>query len=124
IPFGKFDQSNPVLIQIAERMGRTPGSIAMKLSNLASLDARLAARGIRGLSGASALDRAVWAEFHQQPEALVPESEALLAELLTGDADSPIEVQPELITMMQSPEGPTESISSVKVRRGQRFFRQ
>ncbi len=124
IPFGKFDQGNPVLIQIAERMGRTPGSVAMKLSNLASLDARLAARGIRGLSGASALDRTVWAEFHEQHEALVPESEALLSELLTGDADSPIEVQPELITLMQPPEGPTENMASVKVRRGQRFFRQ
>lgn len=124
IPFGKFDQSNPVLIQIAERMGRTPGSVAMKLSNLASLDARLAARGIKGLSGASALDRTVWAEFHEQHEALVPESEALLSELLTGDADSPIEVQPELITLMQPPEGPTENMASVKVRRGQRFFRQ
>ncbi len=124
IPFGKFDQSNPVLIQIAERMGRTPGSIAMKLSNLASLDARLAARGIKGLSGASALDRAVWSEFHEQHETLAPESEGLLATLLTGNADSPIEVQPEVITVLHVPEGPTESTASVKVRRGQRFFRQ
>lgn len=124
IPFGKFDQSNPVLIQIAERMGRTPGSIAMKLSNLASLDERLAARGIKGLTGASALDRTVWAEFHQAYETMAPESEALLADLLTGDTEQPIEVRPESITVIHPPEGPTESISSVKVRRGQRFFRQ
>ena len=124
IPFGKFDQGNPVLVDVARRMERTPGSVAMKLSNLASLDARLAARGIKGLSGASALDRAVWNEFHAQHEALAPESEALLAELLTGDADSPIEVQPEAITVLRAPEGPTEGTASVKVRRGQRYFRQ
>jgi len=124
IPFGKFDQGNPVLVDVARRMERTPGSVAMKLSNLASLDARLAARGIKGLSGASALDRAVWTEFHAQHEALAPESEALLAELLTGDADSPIEVQPEAIMMLRVPEGLTEGTASVKVRRGQRYFRQ
>jgi len=124
IPFGKFDQGNPVLIDIASRMARTPGSVAMKLSNLASLDARLAVRGIKGLSGASALDRTVWAEFHQHQELLIPESEALLAVLLTGDADSPVEVEPEVIRVLRVPTGPTESNSSVKVRRGQRFFRQ
>ncbi len=124
IPFGKFDQGNPVLIDIAGRMERTPGSVAMKLSNLASLDARLAARGIKGLSGASALDRTVWAEFHQHQELLIPESEALLAVLLTGDADSPVEVEPEVIRVLRVPAGPTESTASVKVRRGQRFFRQ
>jgi putative restriction endonuclease len=124
IPFGKFDQGNPVLIDIAGRMERTPGSVAMKLSNLASLDARLAARGIKGLTGASALDRVVWAEFHQEQELLIPESEALLAKLFTGNADSPVEVEPEMIHVSRVPEGPTENSASVKVRRGQRFFRQ
>lgn len=124
ISFGKFDQSNPVLIDVATRMGRTPGSVAMKLSNLASLDERLAARGIKGLSGASTLDRSVWAEFHAFQETLAPESEALLSELMTGDSDTPIEVQPELITVQRMPEGPTESATTVTVRRGQRFSRQ
>ncbi|MBX2979410.1 MAG: HNH endonuclease [Flavobacteriales bacterium] len=124
IPFGKFDQSNRVLIDVATRMGRTPGSVAMKLSNLASLDERLAARGIKGLSGASTLDRTVWAEFHTDHDTLAPESEALLSELMTGNTDVPIEVQPELITVQRMPEGPTESAATVNVRRGQRYFRQ
>ncbi|WKZ67838.1 MAG: hypothetical protein QY325_07875 [Flavobacteriales bacterium] len=112
-----------MLIDVAQRMERTPGSVAMKLSNLASLDERLAARGIRGLSGASALDRQVWAEFHAQHEALAPESEALLAQLMTGDPDAPVVVQPDG-KVLRMPEGPTESTASVKVRRGQRYFRQ
>jgi putative restriction endonuclease len=124
IPFGKFDQSNPVLIDVATRMGRTPGSVAMKLSNLASLDERLAARGIKGLSGASALDRAVWAEFHEHYESLAPESEALLAQLVAGDSDAAVDVSVDAIKLLQRPEGPTEGTSEVKVRRGQRFFRQ
>lgn len=124
IPFGMFHHGNPVLVDLAGRMGRTAGSVAMKLSNMASLDPRLQARGIKGLSGASALDRAVWSEFHGDRESRVPESEALLAGLLTGDADSAIEVQPDSIGVLHAPEGPTESTASVKIRRGQRFFRQ
>ena len=124
IPFGLFHHGNPMLIDIATRMGRTPGSVAMKLSNLASLDDRLMARGIRGLSGASALDRKTWQEFQGHQDLLVPESEALLAELITGNADCQVDVQPERIAVPSHPEGLTESTASVKVRRGQRFFRQ
>jgi putative restriction endonuclease len=124
IPFGKFDQGNPVLIEIAACMVRTPGSVVMKLSNLASLDANLAARGIKGLTGASALDREVWNEYHQQHEELASQSEALLADLLTGDSDASIEVTTDSIDVLRLPDGPTEMIVSAKARRGQNFFRQ
>ena len=59
--FGQFHSRQPVIIEVAEKMQRTPGSLAMKLSNLASLDPKLKARGIVGLQGASNLDKAVWA---------------------------------------------------------------
>lgn len=124
IPFGKFDQSNPVLIEVAACMLRSPGSVAMKLSNLASLDASLAARGIKGLTGASALDRQIWDEYHLQHEELAPQGEALLSDLLTGDADATIEVTTDAIDVLRPPVGPTELIVSTKARRGQSFFRQ
>ena len=59
--FGQFHSRQPVVVEVAEKMRRTPGSLAMKLSNLASLDPKLQARGIAGLKGASNLDKAVWA---------------------------------------------------------------
>ena len=46
--FGQFHSRQPVIIEVAEKMQRTPGSLAMKLSNLASLDPKLKARGIVG----------------------------------------------------------------------------
>ncbi|MBP9161059.1 MAG: HNH endonuclease [Flavobacteriales bacterium] len=124
IPFGLFHHGNPVLIDIATHMDRTAGSVAMKLSNLASLDERLRARGIKGLSGASKLDRNVWNEFHGQQELLVPESEVLLAELITGDPQQSVDVQSDKISVLRAPIGPTEKFQSQKVRIGQRFFRQ
>ncbi len=57
LTFGQLHARNPVIVQVAGRLGRPAGSVAMKLCNLASLDPALRARGIRGLPGASALDR-------------------------------------------------------------------
>lgn len=124
IPFGKFHSRNPVLIAVAQRMGRTPASVSMKLGNLGSLDARLHERGIKGLSGASALDRAVWEEFHTQRNTLVPESQALLNELMAGTRDAEVVVVPEAgVRVRKVPTGASTTTREVAVRLGQDYFR-
>ena len=45
--FGRFHSRQPVVVEVAEKMQRTPGSLAMKLSNLASLDPKLQARAVK-----------------------------------------------------------------------------
>ena len=72
IPFGLFDKSQKVIIDLALAMKRTPGSVAMKLTNLASFDPALQLRGVKGLPGASKLDREMWDEFHANLTELVP----------------------------------------------------
>lgn len=79
LPFGKMHKGNPDIIVLARLLGRTPSSIALKLVNFASLDPSLQARGIRGASNVSKLDREVWAEFYQNWDAALLESEQLLA---------------------------------------------
>ena len=54
LQFGQLHSRNPKIIRLAEYMGRTPGSVAMKLCNFASIDPELPRKG---LSGASNLDR-------------------------------------------------------------------
>ena len=34
LPFGSFDRGNPLIQEVAEKMGRSANSLAMKLSNL------------------------------------------------------------------------------------------
>lgn len=63
LPFGQLHARNRHVKQLAEWLGRTAGSVAMKLTNLSSLDPAITSTGRKGLSGASALDRAVWNEF-------------------------------------------------------------
>ncbi|WP_206295302.1 HNH endonuclease [Humisphaera borealis] len=102
----------------------------MKLSNFASLDPVLQARGIRGLSGATKTDCAMWDEFHTEFPALAPASEQLLHDLFTKDDGREVDflhrdkVRLEPAARFIAWTGPTESTATVKVRRGQQFFRQ
>ncbi|HWU77582.1 MAG TPA: HNH endonuclease [Rhodanobacter sp.] len=81
-PFGKLHSKNPQIIELAKLIGRTPSALAMKLVNFASLDPSITETGRRGLSGASALDRATWNEFHADWERLAVECEQLRQYLL------------------------------------------
>ena len=63
LPFGQLHQRNPKIKELAEWIGRTPGSIALKLVNLASLDPVIVASGRSGMGNASALDKQIWAEL-------------------------------------------------------------
>jgi predicted restriction endonuclease len=128
--FGQFHHNNPLIVDVATRMGRTPSSLAMKLSNLASLDPVQKARGIKGLSGASKQDRELWLEFQSNINDLGPESEQLLHDLFTSDNNKEIDflerdkVRLESFKNRSQPSGSTEAVASVRIRRGQQFFRQ
>ncbi len=76
-PFGKLHGRNPQIIELARLIGRTPSALAMKLVNFASLDPSITGTGRKGLSGASALDRKIWNEFHADWERLTIECEQL-----------------------------------------------
>lgn len=74
-PFGKMHRGNPDVIELAERLGRTPSSVAMKLANYASLDEGL---NRKGLQGASKADREIWAEFFRDPEAFLEAATSII----------------------------------------------
>jgi hypothetical protein len=63
MPFGKMHRSNPDIIRYAALIGRTPSALAMKLTNIASLDPAITSTGRKGLEGASSADRAMWEEM-------------------------------------------------------------
>ncbi|KXS32515.1 MAG: Cytosine-specific methyltransferase [Candidatus Gallionella acididurans] len=77
LPFGKLHSRNPEIIKLAKLIGRTPGAVAMKLVNFASLDPAITSTGRTGLGNAGSLDREVWAEFHADWEKLAVECEML-----------------------------------------------
>ena len=48
LPFGRLHYRNPEIIRFAEAIGRTPSALAMKLTNIASLDPEITSTGRRG----------------------------------------------------------------------------
>lgn len=130
LPFGKLHKGNPLIIDVARKLGRTPSSLAMKLCNFASLDPVLRARGIAGLPGATKGDVRWWNDFRTDIETLGPESEQLLHDLYAADAESEVDLlQRDQVGVERPhfripPAGPTEATATVRVRRGQQFFRQ
>jgi len=63
LPFGQLHARQPKIKQLAEWIGRTPGSVALKLCNMASLDPLIVASGRSGMVNASAQDRSIWNEL-------------------------------------------------------------
>lgn len=125
LTFGQLHARQPVIVALAEKLGRSAGSVAMKLCNLASFDSALKLRGIKGLPGASALDRTVWDEFHEQLDETVPASEEALRAMFGAKGESELEVSPSdgIRVRRRPPSGPTEIEANVKLRRGQEYFR-
>ncbi len=130
LPFGKLHKGNPIIKEVALKMGRTPSSLALKLCNLASLDPVLHARGISGMKGAAREDKSLWDEFRATISVLGPQSEELLHDLLGVKKDQEVDlldhdnIQFEPSRALETPTGPTDVTATVRVRRGQQFFRQ
>jgi putative restriction endonuclease len=126
LTFGQMHSRQPAIVAVAKKLGRGANSLAMKLCNLASLDPALQMRGIRGLTGASALDKIVWTEFHTNLGEAAPASEAMFRNLFDADESTDLEVTPQegVVRQKAPPRGPTEITTTVKVRRGQEYFRQ
>jgi hypothetical protein len=130
LPFGQLRHGNPLVIEVAGMLGRTPSSPSMKLCNLASLDPYHQARGVKGLRGTSRADRQVWEEFTSDWDQYGVESEEKLRALIGETKENrPIATgrsARKYIVKVPSvePFGPTEAIVTGKTRLGQRFFRQ
>lgn len=85
MPFGKLHSRNPDIIKCAEQIGRTPSALAMKLTNIASLDPAITSTGRKGLSGASSADRKMWEEMQNDWESFALASETAIANIMQGE---------------------------------------
>jgi len=116
-PFGRLHARNPEIIALAERLGRTPGAVALKACNLAALDDSLPRKG---MGHASKLDREVWEASLRDPEMILP-----VYARQTGATEPPSGLEEEQAEPIL-PEAPqvTERVAAVRQRLGQDFFRR
>jgi len=120
LPFGKLHSRNPEIIKLAKLIGRTPGAVAMKLVNFASLDPAITSTGRAGLGNAGSLDREVWAEFHADWEKLAVECEMLRRNL---DRSAPPEDETDELLAPEDYTGETRRVVTEQ-RIKQNFFRR
>lgn len=80
LPFGKLHSRTPQIIHLANLIGRTAGSVAMRLNNFASVDPYHQQRGIGGLPGGRKQVEPIWNEFIDNKDELLFESERILAQ--------------------------------------------
>ena len=121
IPFGKLHARNPDIIKIAKLIGRTPDALAMKLTNIASLDPAITSTGRKGLWRASNADRAMWQEMQNNWENFAIESEDTINSILQGSESYVLDN--ESASEYQDYTG-KDRIVPTKTRVGQNFFRK
>ncbi len=114
LPFGQINKTNPVIIDLARAIDRTPSALAMKLVNFSSFDPFHKARNVMGLQHASKADREVWNEFHANWEKLAIESQMLLTELQSAKKDNQKQLEEKLLRV-QSRETETQGIRRVRL---------
>lgn len=125
LPFGQLHSRTPLIKQLASWIGRTPGSVALKLVNLASLDPQILARGRKGMGNASGLDKKIWLELTHDWEAVITQAALVFEQLATNHGASPmLDIAEELDAQdLAFPEGQTRS-ATVQVRVNQARFRK
>lgn len=120
IPFGKMHSTNKDIIHLANLIGRSSNSIALRLVNFASIDPELQARGIKGMNGGATIVQPIWDEFFHNQEELIFLSEQILAEKENSTIETKYQ---DLLFDLKDLKGETK-IREVKTRVNQSVFRQ
>ena len=121
MPFGKLHSRNPEIIKNANLIGRSPSALAMKLTNIASLDPAITSTGRKGLRGASVADKAMWDEMqtnwkdfaNETHQAINSYSEGLTSKTYTNSS-----------LLDNADYSGSNKFVQTKVRIGQAFFRR
>lgn len=117
-PFGMIGQSNPGIKELAELLGRTPGSVGLKMHNLAHYDPELKKRNIKAMAHGSKLDAEIYAEFSRNWTELSYQAQLIRAKMQNRDLEENINLgEIDLI-----PPGECRE-QVVRSRVGQHFFR-
>jgi putative restriction endonuclease len=118
IPFGRQHSRAPEIIELANVLGRSANSVALKLNNFSRLDPELRSRGIKGMAHGAKGETEVWRDFEANPEALAFESERLLAKFTGRKLEDIADIDER-----ELPKEGLERERMVRLRVNQHFFR-
>ena len=114
----KISRNNPDVINLANLLGRTPGSVALKMHNLAHYDPVLIEKNLVSMSHGSKLDEEVFNEFCKDWEELSFQAQAIRANFENKNIAQLV----DLGELEHLPPGEYRN-QQTKARVGQYFFR-
>jgi putative restriction endonuclease len=120
LPFGKMHTRTPEIIEMANLIGRTVNSIAIRLTNFAACDPYHQDRGVKGMVGGIKQCQPIWDEFFDNREVLLFESERILAEKQNQTVETKFT---EILLDIRDLKGEVK-LREVKTRVNQNVFRQ
>ncbi len=123
LPFGRMHSRNAEIVKYAELIGRSPSALAMKLTNIASLDPIIRDSGRTGLVGASANDRAMWDEMQSNWEEFAKEIEIAQNAFIDSEEGSKQVLESDEDETTADYTGHDRSVQTT-ARVGQNFFRR
>ncbi len=120
LPFGQIRSTHPEIIKLANIMGRSANSVALRLTNFAACDPFHRNRGVVGMQAGKKQCQPIWDEFNANREALVFESERILAEWQNQTIETKFK---DILTDIKDLKG-KEKTQEIKTRVNQNVFRQ
>lgn len=87
LPFGRLNRTTPEVIELANLIGRTNNSIALRLVNFAACDPVIIDSGRTGMPGGLSICKPIWDEFYENRENLFYEAQQIKANLLKSSVE-------------------------------------
>ena len=82
LPFGRLNRSTPEVIELANLIGRTNNSVALRLVNFAACDPVIINSGRTGMPGGLSICKPIWDEYAGRKEELFYDAQQIKENLL------------------------------------------
>ena len=87
LPFGRLNRSTPEVIELANLIGRTNNSVALRLVNFAACDPVIINSGRTGMPGGLSICKPIWDEYAGRKEELFYDAQQIKANLLNSSIE-------------------------------------
>ncbi len=87
LPFGRLNRSTPEVMELANLIGRTNNSVALRLVNYAACDPVIIESGRTGMPGGLSICKPIWDEYSERREDLFYEAQKIKARILNSSIE-------------------------------------
>ena len=95
LPFGRLNDTTPEVIELAQLIGRSTGTTAMRLCNYAACDPYIINSGRHGMVGGVNTCKPIWDEFYGHTEELFWQAQQIKADMMNMPIEKTLQISPK-----------------------------